>query len=129
MKPTDLKCYKQVAAVIGEAYADYELQRVIDCTDCHFSDFSNFHLASAFDWDLSPQDGGFWNFVDDGENPYKHGLPKPKLSEIILTNSDKGTVPKTGIGDKGEPNEKLKDELQRRYNIAFNKQRSVAITL
>jgi len=26
MKPTDLKCYKQVAAVIGEALADYELE-------------------------------------------------------------------------------------------------------
>lgn len=85
MKPTDLKCYKQVADVIGEAYADYELQRVIDCKHYKYSKESVF----GFRWGDTPQGGSFWGFVNAGESPYEHGHEKPELSEITPTNSDK----------------------------------------
>jgi len=85
MKPIDLKCYKQVAAVIGEAYADHELQRVINDNNCEKGDC----FEAGFYRDQSPQGGQFWGCISAGENPYEHGHEKPDLSEITPTNSDK----------------------------------------
>ena len=79
MKPTDLKCYPQVVAVIGEALADYELQRVIDCKDCDVG--KGAPLIDAFVWDNTPQRDDFWGFIDDGISPYDHGHEKPEVKE------------------------------------------------
>lgn len=80
MKPADLKCYKQVAAVIGEAYADYELQRVIDCEGCDLEK----SITHAFNWLNSPQGIHFWAHICEGENPYEHGHDKPDLKVNIF---------------------------------------------
>jgi len=85
MKPTDLKCYKQVVAVIGEAYADYELQRVIDCEHYEYEE----RLIFGFIWGCTPQGGNFWLLIHEGKNPYFHGHTRPKLSEKSHANSDK----------------------------------------
>lgn len=99
MKPTDLKCFKQVADVIGEEYAEYELQRVIDGGDCEVK-IDKKMVGGAFRWRLSPQKFDFWDCIDGGQNPYDHGHEKPDLSEITPANSDEETVPKTETGDK-----------------------------
>lgn len=73
MKPQDLKCFQQVADVIGPEYADYELQRVID----------EGGLASGYSFGLdsraSPQGFYFWDAINDNQNPYDHGHTKPEL--------------------------------------------------
>lgn len=82
MNVKDLKCYPQVAAVIGEAFAGYELQRVIDCPDCQVR-INGEDLFNSFDWDDSPQGGNFWGLIDKGLNPYDHGHKKPEVKEWV----------------------------------------------
>lgn len=77
MKPTNLKCYPQVVAVIGEALADYELQRVIDCPEC--SKDTDYHMG--FYVTRSPQKSYFWSLINKGQNPYEHGHEKPEVKE------------------------------------------------
>jgi len=89
MKPTDLKCYKQVAAVIGEAYADYELQLVIDCPICQVR-INGEGMFESFSFDYTPQGHEFWAIIHEGKNPYEHGHDKPELG--IYTNSNKSKV-------------------------------------
>jgi len=89
MNVKDLKCYQQVAAVIGEAYADYELQRVIDCEECYVNE-GNEEIFDSFAWSESPQKNDFWSLIYDMQNPYEHGHEKPELG--ISTDSDKSTV-------------------------------------
>jgi len=113
MKPTDLKCHPHVASVIGEAYADYELQRVIDCKDCQHSNSSNFRLTAAFSWVRSPQGWDFWNLVTGGKIPYEHGHEKPALSEITPANSDKTSDPMAMI----EPSEELREAFEKAATI------------
>jgi len=117
MKPTDLTCYQQVAAVIGEAYADYELQRVLDCVHYEYKR----EYIFGFIWGYSPQGGDFWSLVNAGRNPYEHGHEKPSLSEITSTNSDKIGA---RLAPEEKPNQKLKDELQKAYDMEFDKERS-----
>ena len=85
MKPTNLKCYKQVADVIGEAYADYELQRVLEGE--HYEYNSEYFLG--FNWGYTLQGGEFWRYIHEGKNPYEHGHIRPKLSEKSHAISDK----------------------------------------
>lgn len=85
MKPTGLKCYRQVADVIGGAYADHELQRVLDCEHYEY----NKECQLGFIWEDTPQGGNFWFLVHRGETPYENGHPKPELSEKGHTISDK----------------------------------------
>jgi len=82
MKPRDLKCRPQVAAVIGEAYADYELQLVIDCEECYVNEGEE-KIFDSFAWSESPQKNDFWSLICDGKNPYEHGHEKPRLKEWI----------------------------------------------
>ena len=79
MKPTDLKCYPQVAAVIGETLTDYELGRVIDCEECDKG--TAFFLG--FSRDDSPQGYSFWRLIEQGQNPYDHGHEKPDVKEWV----------------------------------------------
>lgn len=77
MKPTDLKCYPQVVAVIGEALADYELGRVINYSRNTFG--ASYKLG--FNWGMTPQGGDFWEDISEGQNPYDHGHEKPEVKE------------------------------------------------
>ena len=77
MKPQDLKCFQQVADVIGHEYAEYELQRVID--DVALVDASAETVIDVVWWDKSTQGCDFWNHIDRGRNPYENGRPKPNL--------------------------------------------------
>ena len=117
MNVKDLKCRPQVVAVIGEAYADYELQRVIDYKDREFSE--DYFLG--FKWKPTPQGFCFWDLVNIGKNPYEHGHEKPELSEITPMISDKIGA---RLVPEEEPNKKLKDELQKAYDMGFDKERS-----
>jgi len=120
MKPTDLKCYKHVASVIGEDYADYELQRVIDYKDCQHLNSSNFRLTAAFSWVRSPQGWDFWNLVTGGKIPYEHGHEKSALSEITPANSDKTSEPMAMI----EPSEELREAFEKSGTQVGGKERS-----
>jgi len=78
MKPSQLKCYPQVAAVIGEAFADYELQKVIDCDVIAYN---KSRAAESFEFSKSPQGYAFWRLVNSSQNPYDHGHEKPEVRE------------------------------------------------
>jgi len=98
MKPRDLECFKQVAAVIGDEFAEYELGGVIDCPECGVWEFKS--LGGSFVWGCTTQKHDFWAYIDDSKNPYDHGHKKPDLSEITPTKSDKEAVSKTETRDK-----------------------------
>lgn len=80
MNVKDLTCYPQVAAVIGEALAEYELQRVIN-SKCEFDKGSP--LLDAFVWDDTPQRDDFWEHIEMNRNPYDHGHEKPEVKEWV----------------------------------------------
>lgn len=66
----EMKCFKEIAEVIGEVYAEIELQRVVDHfkgTTCEVK--TNKPLLSAFDWRESPQKLVFWLKIWKGEFP------------------------------------------------------------
>ena len=96
MKPRDLECFKQVADVIVEEFAEYELRLVIDAPRLVQGD----GFLLGFSWGSTPQGREFWNLIDNGLNPYVHGHEKPDLSEITHTNSDKEVVAKPETGGK-----------------------------
>ena len=116
MKPTDLKCYKHVASVIGEDYADYELQRVIDYRYANF--YSYYSLG--FNQTDTPQGYNFWMLIDGGKIPYEHGHEKPALSEITPANSDKTSDPMAMI----EPSEELREAFEKSGTQVGGKERS-----
>ena len=89
MKPRDMKFFTQVEAVIGEDFAEYELQRVIDFPEYEMSVRNNFDIS--FIWICTPQGRSFWDDINKGISPYDHGHKKPDLSEITPANSDKET--------------------------------------
>jgi len=147
MKPIDLACRPQVADVIGEAYADHELQRVIDCEECGINEKRE-SLIDSFPWDDSPQKDDFWGLIHIGRNPYEHGHEKPELKEWVyhrgewLCRDNDYYTDENGcctihisevngaqvhIGeDKPEeqPNQKLKDAFKKAEARGFDKQRS-----
>lgn len=80
MKLRDLKCFEQVASVIGPELAEYELQRVIDSG---INVRLEGELLRSFDFAASPQEYDFWKHVNYGENPYGYGHDKPKAKEWV----------------------------------------------
>ena len=73
MKPvnhvTNLKCFNQVAAVIGPAKAQIELFRVVNYgEEVIFSDAED--VFDSFVWRNTPQGSDFWRNIDRGETPY-----------------------------------------------------------
>ena len=86
MKPRDLKCFKQVADVIGEEFAEYELQRVIDGVGITCNEIT---VSNSFMLSESPQGEIFWILIRRGKNPYDHDHERPDLSEITAPKSDK----------------------------------------
>lgn len=69
IKIEELKCFDQVASVIGESRAKVELFKVLQVAEeCEFEDEE---LAIAFAWILSPQGEEFWELIYLGENPSK----------------------------------------------------------
>ena len=66
---TNLKCFDQVAAVIGPAQAQIELFKVVSCgEEVGFSDGD--YVLNSFTWCRTPQGFNFWCDVTDGVNPY-----------------------------------------------------------
>ncbi|CAH9016786.1 conserved hypothetical protein [Vibrio phage 381E49-1] len=69
IKVSELKCFDQVAGVIGEAKAGIELFKVLSVAKkCSFDD--QLCVLDSFTWVLTPQGDKFWNSIDDGINPY-----------------------------------------------------------
>lgn len=63
----DLKVFRAVADVIGEARAKCELFK-LQGTDCDFED--NLNLDEAFYWNKTNQGRDFWDAVKRKVNPY-----------------------------------------------------------
>ena len=69
IKVSDLKCFTQVANVIGKAKAQIELFKVLSVSkNCTFTNQPC--VREAFSWSDTPQGGLFWTDVDKGINPY-----------------------------------------------------------
>ena len=75
LTPRDLGCFQQVADVIGEHAAEYELQRVIDC-DLVGEDWREGRVIATFAWSSTPQGNDFWCSIDMGEYPENYHPPK-----------------------------------------------------
>ncbi len=62
-----LKCFGEVAAVIGEKRAKLDLFKAV-----HYKgvDFCDGLLGQSFYWAETPQGSEFWSDIDDGVNPY-----------------------------------------------------------
>jgi len=66
-----MACFEQVAKVIGVANAKRELFVAANGYDNKMTTFyADVRLFSSFIWEDTPQDGDFWNMIDDGINPY-----------------------------------------------------------
>lgn len=63
MKAEELKCFKSVAAVLGEEFAKKELQKVLDTLGVNFEDEAD--LGGSFIWSASPQGHTFWWEVNE----------------------------------------------------------------
>ncbi|AUR81964.1 hypothetical protein NVP1016O_84 [Vibrio phage 1.016.O._10N.286.46.A11] len=69
IKVSKLKCFGQVADIIGKAQAEIELFKVISVGDeCGFEDYPVFD--GAFIFNDTPQGSDFWHSIQDGINPY-----------------------------------------------------------
>jgi len=69
IKVSELKCFGQVADVIGNARAEIELFKVASVSrKCSFSDAGR--VTHAFIWENTPQGLWFWLAIDEGVNPY-----------------------------------------------------------
>ena len=70
LRPRDMKCFNEVAKVIGKKTAKKELQKVIDSlTQAAYIDLRDNSLAGAFDWASTTTLGqgyNFWSFIDSG---------------------------------------------------------------
>lgn len=97
IKPKDMYCFKQVAAVIGEERAEIELQKVLDntsqielTTEYGFTENSlkECELLNCFDFDGSPQGWDFWCDINTGLISYKD-------SKIILPEQKDNPLPQT----------------------------------
>lgn len=88
MKPRDLKCFAEVAQVIGATQAEIELQKVIDTIEYSCIDPEE-DLVKAFKWASTPQRDEFWDNIDDGN------IPDSLLS---LNMGDKQTIPEIPFG-------------------------------
>lgn len=62
---TNLKCFEQVASVIGRGKAQLELFKARKQIDA-----PNDTLRGCMPWYLTPQREEFWRLIDDGINPY-----------------------------------------------------------
>ncbi|AUR85706.1 hypothetical protein NVP1079O_62 [Vibrio phage 1.079.O._10N.286.45.E9] len=68
-KVSELKCFGQVADVIGKAQAEIELFKVVGIGEgCNFGDEK--YINGAFYWDKTPQGFDFWLDISNGFNPY-----------------------------------------------------------
>ena len=69
IKVSDLKCFTQVANVIGKAKAQIELFKVLSVSKkCNFTEDEC--ISKAFTWWDTPQGPGFWMDINKGINPY-----------------------------------------------------------
>ena len=72
MPRSSMKCFKQVANVIGEERAKIELKEAIKELPKHMLDsmIDEENLKLAFIWKATPQGRVFWNKVWRGVCPY-----------------------------------------------------------
>lgn len=75
MKPhvKNLRCFKQVADVIGESRAQIELFKVLTYSDPDDLDFDDdqVYFDMVFIWCVTPQGHDFWSDINAGINPYE----------------------------------------------------------
>ena len=83
LTPRSLGCFEEVANVIGEDAAEYELQRVIGC-DLVGEEWRERKTIATFIWSDTPQGSGFWFSVNDGEYPENYQPPKAQPKENTM---------------------------------------------
>lgn len=83
LTPKSLKCFEQVAKVIGDDAAEVELQKVIDDGEVCGSEVI---LRGAFIFDRTTQKYDFWDSIDNGEIPEQY---QPAASEQKATSDEK----------------------------------------
>lgn len=79
---TTWKCFKEVADVLGEEDAEYELKRVLykHLDGCEVLDLDTSEgLLDAFWWKHSPQGEDYWNTIEWGNAPKDPVKPSPTL--------------------------------------------------
>lgn len=100
IKPKDMYCFKQVAAVIGEERAEIELQKVLNntsqielTTEGGFTENSLkvCDLWNCFDFDGSPQGWDFWWDINEYKNdkialPEQEETPLPQTLKFLYRN-------------------------------------------
>jgi hypothetical protein len=69
MKPRDLKCFDEVAHVIGESGAEIELYEVINSLSERGIDTTAEDLEMTFTWGSTPQGYNFWRAIHEGILP------------------------------------------------------------
>lgn len=90
LKPRDLACFEQVAKVIGEKHAEFELQKVIDLPiDKTGLSKDEQSISEAFAWGEVYDDSyKFWNTISFGINPYElPEKPTPKSDKEVSDGS------------------------------------------
>ena len=80
MRVRDLKCFKQVADVIGEKGALIHLGIVVNCTDADFDDVAE--IDAAFYWHDTPQGRDFWLSIYNGKKPHYKWNWKTNEAEV-----------------------------------------------
>jgi len=90
LKPQDLKCFKEVAGVIGHEEAVKELQVMLDTVTPERLDADRY-LSDAFYWDDTPQGYAFWDCLwkNDVPEPYKSPSDEKKESDSTLEETSK----------------------------------------
>lgn len=79
IKIEQMKCFDEVAKVIGAEKARRELFKVVEKfepniyykTNYDYETLMGLPLLDAFCWDVSPQGHDFWEAIECGENPYE----------------------------------------------------------
>ncbi len=68
IKVSQLKCFGQVADIIGKAQAEIELFKVVSSGSSNF--FNHGGVSESFSWHKTPQGIMFWSDIHEGINPY-----------------------------------------------------------
>lgn len=67
---TNLKCFDDVARVLGNSEAQRELFKVVHCKKCKFEGRDRY-IDECFIWSWSPQGHDFWDNVYEAIQAYR----------------------------------------------------------
>jgi len=96
--PRSLRCFREVADVIGEEAAEIELQRVIDYPENDIGNDVGERLINCFCWHSTPQGTDFWSSISNYEKPKNYDVSQktakvntkdsPALGDVLHYNGE-----------------------------------------